>query len=509
MPQVRLASALGALSFATDLAAGQPQGTAIASAALGVRLGRRLGLDNAALADVYYAALLRRIGCTSTASMVAPMALGDEQAAYLALDLADLSDPASVRKNLDARLPQADSSARAAAIERISAGGTSLYAIAEEHCVQAVMLTQRLPVPDGVQNLLTQIDARWDGWNPTRLAGEAIPVGTRLMEFAVTVEIFRRALGLNAAVEVAAERAGSQFDPEIAALYPREAQNLADDLGASGAWGVFLSSEPNGVVAVGAHDLRNLAFAFADFADQKSRYFVGHSRRVGALGLSAAIEDGLDGDRAQKIFDAGLVHDIGRAAVPTGIWDRPGVLDPLERIEAESGSFHTARVLAIGDVFAGIAECASSVHERCDGSGTHRGVRLSNREACLLATANLYDELTHDTAARPAVSVEAAADLLRREAVEGRLPAACVSAVLKAAGHRTKASPALPAGLTRREAEVLVRIAHGDSGKEAAAALGIAPKTVEKHTENIFRKIGVTSRTAAALFAMSNGLLDR
>lgn len=509
MSQVRLASALGALSFATDLAAGQPQGTAIASAALGVRLGRRLGLDDAALADVYYASLLRRIGCTSTASMVAPMALGNEQAAYLALDLADVSDPVSIRKNLNARLPKADPSARAAAIERISAGGTSLYAIAEEHCVQAVTLTQRLPVPDGVQNLLTQIDARWDGWNPTRLAGKAIPVGTRLMEFAVTVEIFRRVLGLNAAIEVAVERSGSQFDPEIAALYPKEAQVLADDLGASGAWDVFLNSEPNVVVAIGAHDLRNLAFAFADFADQKSRYFVGHSRRVAALGLSAAIEDGLDEDLAQKIFDAGLVHDIGRAAVPTGIWDKTGKLDPLEQFEAESDSFHTARVLAISDVFAGIADCASSVRERCDGSGTHRGVRLSNREACLLATANLYDELTHDTAARQAVSFEAAADLLRREAVDGRLPAACVGAVLRAAGHRVKASPDLPAGLTRREAEVLVRIARGDSGKEAAAALGIAPKTVEKHTENIFRKIAVTSRTAAALFAMNNGLLDR
>lgn len=97
--------------------------------------------------------------------------------------------------------------------------------------------------------------------------------------------------------------------------------------------------------------------------------------------------------------------------------------------------------------------------------------------------------------------------MLGREVVEGRLPASCVSAVLIAAGHQSNKASALPAGLTRREAEVLLRIARGHSGKEVAGALGISPKTVEKHTENIFRKIGVASRTAAALFAMNNGML--
>lgn len=508
MTEFRLASALGALSFATDLAAGQPQGTALGATVLGVRLGRFLGLGEADLAALYYASLLRRIGCTSTASMVAPMTLGDEQAAYLALDLADISDPNSIRQNLEERLPQGNPEARAAAIDGISNGGTSLYAIAEEHCVQAVTLTRRLPVPPGVTEFLGEVDARWDGWNPTRSAGNAIPVGTRIMEFAVTVEIIRRVMGMGAAIDIATARAGSQFDPEISALFAKNTQTLTDGLSSSGIWSVFLDDEPGEVVLAGPHELRSVAFAFADFADQKSRFFVGHSRRVAALGLAAAVEVGLEQDRAQAIFDAGLIHDIGKAAVPTGIWDKPGELDPLERDEAVSHSFHTARILAIGEVFSGIADCASSTSERCDGSGTHRGLHLSGQEACILASANLYDELTHDTAARPSVSAVGAADMLREEAAEGRLPATCVSAVLSASGHRATKASALPAGLTRREAEVLVRIARGDSGKEAAGALDISPKTVEKHTENIFRKVGVSSRTAAALFAMNNGLLQ-
>ena len=54
---------------------------------------------------------------------------------------------------------------------------------------------------------------------------------------------------------------------------------------------------------------------------------------------------------------------------------------------------------------------------------------------------------------------------------------------------------------------MLVRIAKGNSNKGIADHLGIAPKTVDKHTENLYRKIGVRSRTAAALYAMENGLL--
>ncbi len=53
-------------------------------------------------------------------------------------------------------------------------------------------------------------------------------------------------------------------------------------------------------------------------------------------------------------------------------------------------------------------------------------------------------------------------------------------------------------GLTRRETDVLRWIARGKSNREIAVALNISPRTVKKHLEHIYKKLGVKSRLAAA-----------
>ena len=64
-------------------------------------------------------------------------------------------------------------------------------------------------------------------------------------------------------------------------------------------------------------------------------------------------------------------------------------------------------------------------------------------------------------------------------------------------GHAAEIPPAI-ANLTRREQEVLHRIALGETDAAIGLALGISPKTASKHVENILRKLGVETRTAAA-----------
>jgi DNA-binding CsgD family transcriptional regulator len=56
-------------------------------------------------------------------------------------------------------------------------------------------------------------------------------------------------------------------------------------------------------------------------------------------------------------------------------------------------------------------------------------------------------------------------------------------------------------GLTRREADVLLWIARGQSNSDIGATLHISPLTVKKHLEHVFRKLGVRTRLAAALRA--------
>jgi DNA-binding CsgD family transcriptional regulator len=67
---------------------------------------------------------------------------------------------------------------------------------------------------------------------------------------------------------------------------------------------------------------------------------------------------------------------------------------------------------------------------------------------------------------------------------------------------------ALPARLTRREAEVLGLLAQGLSNKEIAAELWLSDRTVERHITGLYRKIGAQRRTEATAFAVRHGLGD-
>jgi signal transduction histidine kinase/DNA-binding CsgD family transcriptional regulator len=66
-----------------------------------------------------------------------------------------------------------------------------------------------------------------------------------------------------------------------------------------------------------------------------------------------------------------------------------------------------------------------------------------------------------------------------------------------------------PAQLTSREVEVLQLLAEGMSNKEIAQALVITPRTVNFHLDNIYSKLGVSSRTEAAIYALRHGLVRR
>ena len=125
--------------------------------------------------------------------------------------------------------------------------------------------------------------------------------------------------------------------------------------------------------------------------------------------------------------------------------------------------------------------------------------------ARLLAVADAYHAMTEPRPHREALQPEQAAQALGEGAGSGRLDADAVGAVLEAAGQR---APRIerPAGLTEREVEVVALLARGLQTKQVAHALGISAKTADRHVQNAYRKIGVSTRAAVAVFAMEHGV---
>jgi DNA-binding NarL/FixJ family response regulator len=173
-------------------------------------------------------------------------------------------------------------------------------------------------------------------------------------------------------------------------------------------------------------------------------------------------------------------------------------------------AYYTERILDRCRSLSSIVRPASSHHERIDASGYHRSLPADalSRGDRILAAADVLAALTADRPHRPAHPDDVAARTLETEA-RGSLDPDAVACVLAAAGQRTAPSPPRwPADLTDREVEVLCLLARGRSNREVAEHLFISPKTVGRHVENLYRKIGVSSRAAAAVFAMQHRLLD-
>jgi HD-GYP domain-containing protein (c-di-GMP phosphodiesterase class II) len=249
--------------------------------------------------------------------------------------------------------------------------------------------------------------------------------------------------------------------------------------------------------------------ALADFIDIKSPFTLGHSRAVAELAAAAARQLGLPENDAVKLWRAGLVHDLGQVGVSTAILVKQGGLSESEWEKVRLHPYHAERILAGLPQLAELAPLAGHHHERLDGSGYHRGARgdALSLSAKILAVAEAYQSMIEHRPYRPAMSPQAASAAIQRAVRDGAFDAGAARAVLIAAGHRV-APVRYPqiAGLTPREIEVLRLVAGGQSIKEIARSLGVAPKTADNHLQNLYAKIGVKTRGGATLFAIEHGL---
>lgn len=510
-PRVTLAELLAVLSLAADLGMGQPMEHVLRQTLIALRLAKRLGLDEAQREVVYYSALVAWVGCHVDAYEQAKW-FGDDTALKTDFRRTDFataaSKPVFMLRHLGAGRPLAERTRLG--LTFLGDGRKAAEAMLDNHWTAADELAARLGLAQRVRDSVEQTFERWDGKGvPKGASGEQILVASRLVTLADVVEVFHRAGGTDAAVEVARQRRGTQFDPHLVDLFTADAQAICAGLDDASTWHAVMAAEPDLGVRLGDEQFESALEAIADFTDVKSPYTLGHSRGVADLAGDAARAYGLSDPAARQVRLAGLVHDLGRLGVPNTIWDKPG---PLSHAETERVRLHpylSERMLACSPALAPLAAIAVQHHERMDGSGYPRGLAggAISPEGRLLAAADFYHSRTEPRPYRPACPAAEAAAQVRAEATAGRLDAEAAAAVLSAAGHRTTRRQAGPASLTPREVEVLRLLARGLSNREIAERLVISRKTAGHHVEHIYAKTGTANRALASLYAASHGLI--
>jgi putative nucleotidyltransferase with HDIG domain len=422
---------LAALSFALDLTGGAVPGHAIRSSLLAVRIAHEIGLDHAAVSDLYYASLLKDVGCSSNSARMCQIVGGDDRIVKAGAKLEDWTRPltpklSTVRLLWQQVLPGASPLRKTARIVKIAAtqhrNNRDLIAL---RCDRGAMIVRKLglgiPVAVGVRHL----DEHWDGSGyPSGLKGSAIPILSRLMCVAQHLDAFCMRHGPQVAVDILVRRSRRWFDPELTAAAValdcsrRLWTNCLPGDPVEETRAAILRLNPERQSHLSALDIDAICETFADVVDAKSPFTYRHSLGVTDAAVAISQVLGLAPSRIQLVRRAALLHDVGKLGISNSILDKPTRLTDAELASVKAHPGLSAEILGHIAAFGEIALVAGEHHEKLDGSGYPNGLRGHNLslESRLVAVADIFGALSEKRPYREARSPAEITAIMDREA---------------------------------------------------------------------------------------------
>ncbi len=434
---MRVADVVSALSQALDLGSGSGEWHSVRTCILGMRIADELQLPEHIRCELYYALVLKDVGCSSNASELYHALHADEISAKHDSKLIDWTRPSLETLAYLVRHAGAGKSfgERWAAILKLAlrrkSHGRSVTAL---RCERGATLTRLMGLDEGTASGIAGLDEHWDGSGyPAGLVRLDIPLASRIMLLAQTLDMFLTSLSPEAALDVVTERSGHWFDPDLVKVVRSLASRhvLWSGLCQGRDREIALRMEPCvRTMAEGHVTLDRICQAFANVVDAKSPFTYNHSNGVANAAVAIAKQLNFSSDRTLFVRHASLLHDIGKMAVSNAILEKLG---PLDDDEWKSMRAHAEFTFSILRSVRGLEEMsgvAASHHERLDGSGYFRGLRGDqiSLETRLLAVADVFDALSANRPYRDAMPAEKIFGLLRAEAPYALDPT-CVEAL--------------------------------------------------------------------------------
>ncbi len=434
---LRVAEVVSALSHALDLGTGQPVGHSVRSCLLAMRMAEEIGVSRTLRQDLFYATLLKDAGCSTNASKVFHDLGSDDIRAKREVKLTDWTHTSweTISYALRNIAPDKPPIERAAALWRMARNsGKHSWEITKIRCERGAAIARLVGLSEITADAIASLDEHWDGkGQPRGLRKKDIPLLSRLMLLAQTLDGYFTARGAGEAMEVARKRSGFWFDPDLVkAAKSLEARNaLWTDLSGEEVYDVLLTLEPEPKeMAEDDQTFRSICVAFGQIVDSKSPFTFSHSENVAQIAVAVGEKMMLERHRLDVLRNAALLHDLGKMAVSNEILEKPAELDEDDWRVMRLHPFYTWKILHAIPRFGEISEIAASHHEKLDGSGYFRGLghRQLSLEARILAVAEIFDSLTVRNPYREPLSHKAASSVLRKEA-RNQLDPNCVAAI--------------------------------------------------------------------------------
>src|SRR5215212_10006642 len=261
---VRLSDLVATLSFVADLGMGRPMERVLRQTVITLRLAEAAGVEDPVRAAAYYTSLLTWVGCAADTSELAEL-FGDETELYADThdgDLGGVSMAVFVARHLgggSSRLRRVGMVGRF-----LVTAGKSVQQVMQGHCQSAAELAGRLQLGDDVSRPLLQAFERWDGRGvPGLVGGEQLAMAMRLVHLADNIEAFHYVGGAEAALGVARQRRGTQFDPVLVDCFADRHAEILVDIERIKAWDEVIALDPRLGAALADDELDRALEAFA------------------------------------------------------------------------------------------------------------------------------------------------------------------------------------------------------------------------------------------------------
>jgi putative nucleotidyltransferase with HDIG domain len=416
---VGLSELVGALSYALDITEGHPTGHCVRACWIGVHIGREIDLSPADLSHLYYAILLKDVGCSSNAARICELYLADDIALKHDFQLVNDSLPQILRFVLSRTGMKAKLAERFRALVNIAMnGGAIVDSLFHTRCQTGAEIVRQMRFPEPVARGVLDLDEHWNGTgHPAGLRGEAISIHGRIALVAQIADVFHASSGKEAALSELEARSGTWLDPALVAACRRAAA-------APNFWTMLDSPElADAVVDLSPADERrpidddyldDIAAAFAKVVDAKSPYTRGHSDRVALFTDMIAEALGFSDERRRRLKRAALLHDIGKLGVSNQILDKPDRLDEAEWAAIRHHPALGEKILSRIAVFKELSRIAGAHHERLDGKGYPRGLTAESidLDTRIVTAADIFDALTAERPYRAAMPVSRAFEIM-------------------------------------------------------------------------------------------------
>lgn len=445
MPEI-----ISALSFALDLTEGAVPGHALRSCVLGMRIAGVMGLSQDDLNDLYYALLLKDVGCSSNAARMCQIVGGDDRAIKAGVKLEDWTQPqkpslTTLKLLWSTVLPNSSPIERIARIAKI---GMTQHANNSEmiglRCDRGASIVRKIGLREATARAVFSLDEHWNGSGyPERLIGKEIPLLARIAAVAQHLDVFASETGPESAISVLEQRGGKWFDPDLVGIAVSLHQDriLWRDCLASMAESqtrrAVLKLEPVESKQLGADQIDRICEAFSDVVDAKSPFTGRHSMGVADAALAIAETLSLPQERIRMVHRAALLHDLGKLRVPNSILDKPGKLTAQEFMVVREHPALTQQILARIEAFQEMATIAGAHHEKLDGTGYPN--RLEARdlgvEARIIAVADVYAALSEERPYRESLSLEQVMAIMDKD-IPDKLDKSCYDALIFAISRR-------------------------------------------------------------------------